>query len=85
MRKTVVTSDCQNARALVPAYLDGEVSETQASLLRQHLIDCQDCRTQAQDQRSLKGWFVPLSAAQGGSQEVPSGFAARVARRAFRR
>ncbi len=75
---------CRDARPLVGAYLDGELSEARASLLRKHLLDCHACRTGAQDGKNLKRWFaatreddVELAGA------VPSGFAARVARRAF--
>ena len=70
---------CDSARPLVPSYLDGELSEVQASPLRTHLLDCPACREVAKEGRSLKRWFElepePVS--------VPAGFAARVARRAF--
>lgn len=75
---------CPDARVLVPAYLDGELSEARSSLLRKHLLDCHSCRTGAQDGKNLKRWF---SAAREHEQAeplpAPSGFAARVARRAF--
>ena len=64
---------------LVPAYLDGELSEAQAGPLRKHLLGCAACRGSAQDLKNLRRWFVPSAA----SAEVPSGFAARVARRAL--
>jgi anti-sigma factor RsiW len=70
---------CDDARPLVPSYLDGELSEAQASPLRTHLLDCPACREVAKEGKSLQRWFeaepVPVS--------VPAGFAARVARRAF--
>ena len=69
---------CQDARQLIPGYLDGELSEAQAGPLRQHLLTCPECRASAQDGKSLKGWFVDDEPA-----EIPAGFAARVARRAF--
>ena len=69
---------CERVRPLMPAYLDGELGEESARELRHHLMDCQPCRTAAQGERALKRWFqAPVSA------EVPVGFAARVARRAF--
>ncbi len=75
---------CSDARPLVAAYLDAELSEARASLLRKHLLDCHACRTGAQDGKNLKRWF---SAAREQdlalASTVPSGFAARVARRAF--
>jgi anti-sigma factor RsiW len=69
---------CNDARPLVPAYVDGELSEAQAGLLRKHLLGCQPCRGRAQEDKALKRWFEPQAAAA-----VPPGFAARVARRAF--
>lgn len=70
---------CDAARPLVPSYLDGELSEAQASPLRTHLLDCPACREVAKEGKSLQRWFEldsePIA--------VPSGFAARVARRAF--
>jgi len=74
-----MTTACDDARALVPSYLDGELSEAQASPLRAHLLDCPACREEAKQGKTLKRWFefepAPVS--------VPAGFAARVARRAF--
>ena len=70
--------ECQNARSMIPSYLDGELSEAQAGPLRQHLLDCQPCRGSAQDLKNIHRWFVQPAAAV-----VPAGFASRVARRAF--
>lgn len=80
--------NCENAVPLVPAYLDGELGEARASLLRKHLLECQPCRASAQDGKALKRWFAPLAqASRDVSPEfnsgVPNGFAARIARRAF--
>jgi len=69
---------CEQAEALVPGYLDGELSEEQAAPLRRHLLSCPDCRTAAQDLTSLRRWFPAPDPV-----EVPEGFAARVARAAF--
>jgi anti-sigma factor RsiW len=70
---------CEEAWPLVPGYLDGELSEAQASPLRAHLLDCPACREEAKRGKALRRWFdvepAPVS--------VPAGFAARVARRAF--
>ncbi|MBK7642463.1 MAG: zf-HC2 domain-containing protein [Planctomycetes bacterium] len=70
--------ECQNARSLIPSYLDGELTQAQAGPLRQHLLDCQPCRGSAQDGKNLKRWF-----AASEPVAVPAGFAARVARRAL--
>jgi anti-sigma factor RsiW len=71
---------CDDARALVPSYVDGELSEAQASPLRNHLFDCPACRGTATEGRVLRRWF---EAARVEAVSVPAGFAARVARRAF--
>ncbi len=73
-----MTMQCQDARQLVPGYLDGESSESQASLLRSHLMDCPACRGVIQEVKALRAWFEPTPAFA-----VPADFAARVARRAF--
>lgn len=69
---------CEDATALVPSYLDGELTEAQAAPLRAHLLGCVDCREVAKDGKALQRWFVA-----GAVPVVPVGFAARVARRAF--
>lgn len=71
---------CQDALPLVPSYLDGELSEVRAGMLRKHLLDCQACRASAQDGKLLARWFVAPARAEFAP---PTGFAARVARRAF--
>jgi len=76
--------DCKDARPLVGAYTDGELSEAQAGPLRQHLMSCQACRNSAQDNQAARRWFRrPASEADEIRELVPAGFAARVARRAF--
>ena len=72
------TMECQNARPLIPSYLDGELTEVQAAPLRKHLLDCQPCRASAQGEKNMKRWFVEPAAVA-----IPRDFAARVARRAF--
>jgi hypothetical protein len=79
---------CREAQPLVGAYLDGELSEPRAALLRKHLLECFACRSGVQDGKTLQRWFAPLREAASErsgefSAPVPSGFAARVARRAF--
>jgi anti-sigma factor RsiW len=73
-----VTMQCNQTQTLIPSYLDGELSETQAAPLRKHLLDCQPCRAAAQGGKALKRWFV-----EDEPTAFPVGFAARVARRAF--
>lgn len=75
-----VKMPCENARSLVPSYLDGELSEEQAAPLRSHLFDCPSCRETAKEGTALRRWF---QAAADEPVEVPEGFAPRVARRAF--
>jgi anti-sigma factor RsiW len=70
---------CDDARPLVPSYLDGELTEVQASPLRAHLMDCPACREVAKEGKALARWFETESA----RIEIPAGFSARVARRAF--
>lgn len=70
--------ECNDARPLIPSYLDGELTQAQAGPLRKHLLDCQPCRASAQDVKSLKRWFV-----EDEPMQIPRDFAARVARRAF--
>lgn len=70
---------CDDARTLVPSYLDGELTEVQASPLRTHLLDCPACREVAKEGKSLQRWFE----FEPAPVDVPAGFAARVARRAF--
>ena len=69
---------CTDARPLVPAYLDGELTADRASPLRQHLMDCAACRSATQADKAQRQWFVPTP-----EISVPAGFASRVARRAF--
>ncbi len=73
----VTIMECQDARLLILPYLDLELTEAQAAPLRQHLIECRSCRSEAQADKALDAWFVPTAEIQ-----VPADFAARVARRA---
>lgn len=73
-----MNATCKPFAPLIPAYLDGELSDAQAGPLRRHLLECPACRREVAGEKALKRWFVaePASA-------VPAGFADRVARRAF--
>ena len=73
---------CENARALVPSYLDGELSEEQAAPLRAHLFDCVACRETLKQGKVLQRWFAVARAGQP-PVVVPAGFSGRVARRAM--
>ena len=78
-KESFMKISCDDARTLVPGYLDGELPEGQASPLRGHLMDCPACREVAKQGKNLSRWFEAAPAAV----PVPAGFAARVARRAF--
>jgi hypothetical protein len=73
----------KDAVPMIGAYLDGELSESRAGLVRQHLLACHTCRNGARDGKALKRWFAPLREAADAAGGAPAGFAARVARRAF--
>ena len=75
-----MTKTCESVRSLLSGYLDGELSEEQAAPLRAHLLDCRACRETVQEGRVIGRWFVR---AQPAAVEIPQGFAARTARRAF--
>lgn len=72
--------DCKDCLALVPSYIDQELSDVQAAPMRQHFMDCPACRKALSGETSLKRWFV---AGPKEDVEIPPGFAQRVARRAF--
>ena len=72
---------CNEAVPMIGAYLDGELSPASAALLRPHLLECPACRNSTADGRALQRWFTPLRDS-AAAPAVPSGFAARVARRA---
>lgn len=80
---TNVKIPCENARTLVPSYLDGELGEAQASPLRNHLLDCPSCREIAKEERALKRWFEARRVPNAMMPPVPDGFSSHVARRAF--
>lgn len=74
-----VNMSCQNARPLVASYVDGELSEEQATQLRTHLLACLACRETTKEGKTMRRWFALAE----DQLEVPPGFASRVARRAF--
>lgn len=69
---------CDVVLALVPTFVDNEVAQSVGGTVRRHLMDCPSCRTAVQEEQTMRQWFVP-----GPEIEVPDGFAAHVARRAF--
>lgn len=73
-----MNATCKPFAPLIPAYLDGELSDAQAGPLRRHLLECPACRREVAGEKALKRWFVAEPA-----PAVPAGFADRVARRAF--
>ena len=77
---------CERVLELVPTFVDGEASESLASAVRKHLIDCGDCRVVVQEEKSLRQWFEPIAGEAGRTDIiVPQGFAARVTAMAFDR
>ncbi len=69
---------CDVVLALVPTFVDDEVTESVGGTVRRHLMDCSACRNAVQEEQTLRQWFVA-----GPEVDVPTGFAAHVARRAF--
>ena len=69
---------CEVVLALVPTFVDDEVTDGVGGTVRRHLMDCPACRTAVQEEQTLRQWFVA-----GPEVGVPEGFAARVARRAL--
>lgn len=75
---------CERVLELVPTFVDDEASESLASAVRKHLIDCADCRVVVQEEKSLRLWFDPIAGEAGRADiVVPEGFAARVTAMAF--
>lgn len=74
--------DCERVLALVPNFVDDEVSGDVAASVRGHLIDCASCRVAVQEATALRQWFEPV-AEESADVEVPAGFAARVTELAF--
>ncbi|MFT4708970.1 MAG: anti-sigma factor RsiW [Bacteroidia bacterium] len=72
---------CTQLTALVPGYLDGELSEEQAAPLRRHLLSCPSCRRGATELTNLKRWAH--AAVASDELAIPAGFSARVAQAAF--
>lgn len=70
---------CALYRPKLQRFADGELGGAESRDLRTHLLDCLDCRAIVGEVVSLRKFFrdEPIVAA------APSGFAARVAARAF--
>ena len=75
-----MNTSCDDVKTLLSSYLDGELSEAQAAPVRSHLMACTTCRDTVQEGKVIRRWF---QAGAGEPVPIPSGFAARVARRAF--
>ena len=73
---------CEDVLPLVPRYVDGELTTSQTTSFREHLLDCQSCRTRVQESEALKVWFQDPEALVGPA-EAPNGFAAKVTALAF--
>ncbi len=74
-----MNTTCEDVTTLLASYLDGELSEDQASTVRSHLLACSSCREAMQEGKVIRRWMHEARQ----PAEVPQGFAARVARRAF--
>ena len=74
-----MTTSCDRMKTLLSSYVDGELSEEQSAPLRTHLLECRACREATQESKVIRRWFTEAQE----PAEVPQGFAARVARRAF--
>lgn len=75
---TVQPMSCERSHALMTRYVDGELEEALAAPLRRHLLECNGCRGLAVETKNLRAWMEPRPA-----PAIPTGFAARVAERAF--
>lgn len=70
--------NCEASRILISAYLDGELSEQEARLLKAHLQTCESCVSYLQQQEALKNALKHYTLFQE-SLEAPSDFAKKVA------
>lgn len=69
--------NCEASRILISAYLDGELSEQEARLLKAHLQACESCVGHLQQQEALKNALKHYTLFQE-SLEAPSNFAKKV-------
>ena len=70
--------NCEQAEKMIARSVDGELAVKEVGALRRHLAECEGCAALASEARDLKAWFVTDTPV-----EVPSGFAQRVATKAF--
>lgn len=61
---------CEKLSALLDAFIDGELPQAEADLVRRHLAECPDCRAYVADAFALRDVWEDLADVQ-----VPEGFA----------
>lgn len=64
--------ECDKAKELLSAYLDGEVTEKERHLLEEHLASCKSCRQELEELRRIVGLVASLP-----KEAAPEGFAQR--------
>ena len=64
--------ECDKAKELLSAYLDGEVTEKERHLLEEHLDSCKSCRQEFEELRRIVGLVASLP-----KEAAPEGFAQR--------
>jgi len=74
-----MNTSCNDVKTLLASYLDGELSPDQGGPVRTHLLACGACRETMQEGKVIRRWFHDARE----RFEIPQGFAARTARRAF--
>jgi Putative zinc-finger len=57
LRRTSDSIDCTRAARLLPLYVGGDIEETAAQALTQHLHDCPQCRARAADYAASHAWL----------------------------
>ncbi len=68
--------ECDKAKELLSAYLDGEVTEKERHLLEEHLDSCKSCRQELEELRRIVGLVASLP-----KEAAPEGFAQRTVAR----
>ncbi len=64
--------ECDKAKELLSAYLDGEVTEKERHLVEEHLDSCKSCRQELEELRRIVGLVASLP-----KEAAPEGFAQR--------
>jgi anti-sigma factor RsiW len=65
---------CNQIEPLLSAYHDGELGKSESESVRQHLLDCQDCRNELSEFRNITKWLAP----EGEIPAMGAGFTDRV-------